>query len=58
MSASGEGVGSLDYDLKENFIVRNDVNLPMEMSVNINEDLSVKVKVESVTEQRVVMIEG
>lgn len=58
MSASGEGVGSLDYDLKENFIVRNDVNLPMEMSVNINENLSVKVKVESVTEQRVVMIEG
>lgn len=55
MSASGEGVGTLDYDIKESFIVRNDVNLPMEMSVKINEDLSVKVKVNSVTEQRVVM---
>ena len=58
MSARGEGVGTLDYDIKENYIVRNDVNLPMEMSVKINEDLSVKVEVNSVTEQRVVMIEG
>ena len=58
MSASGEGVGTLDYDIKENYIVRNDVNLPMEMSVIINEDLSLVVKVKSVTEQRVVMSEG
>ncbi|SFJ40104.1 hypothetical protein [Myroides guanonis] len=58
MSASGEGVGTLDYDIKENYIVRNDVNLPMEMSIIINEDLSLVVKVKSITEQRVVMSKG
>lgn len=55
LKAIGEGTGSLEYDVEEDYITYCSIDLPMEMSLDVNEHLSLTVKIQSQTEQRVLI---
>lgn len=51
VSASGSGTGKLEYDIAENHATKFLSDLPMEMTLKFNENLSMKMKTTMITEQ-------
>lgn len=53
MMASGEGVGTSSFDIKENYIVQYTSELPMDMTIEINDNMTMKMKMITKSDQKV-----
>ncbi|MFD2519205.1 hypothetical protein [Salinimicrobium flavum] len=53
LKAEGTGTGSLEYDIKEEFITSFNSEIPMELDLQMPQNLSVKVKMNTLTSQKV-----
>lgn len=53
--ASGTGAGTAQFDIKENFLTKYQSELPMSMTIKINEKMTMKMKSTTTSEQNVVI---
>lgn len=53
--ATGGGNGTSEYDIKENYLTKYSSKLPMDVTVVINEKMTMKMKMDITTEQNVII---
>ncbi|MGY0393295.1 hypothetical protein ACW5R3_12150 [Bizionia sp. KMM 8389] len=53
--ASGTGTGTSEFDIKENYLTKYKSELPMNMTIKVNEKLTMKMKMTTTSEQNVVI---
>ena len=53
--ASGTGTGISEFDIKENYLTKYKSKLPMDMTIKVNEKMTMKMKITTTSEQNVVI---
>jgi hypothetical protein len=53
--ASGTGTGTSEFDIKENYLTKYKSELPMDMTIKVNEKMTMKLKMITTSEQNVVI---
>lgn len=53
--ASGTGTGTSEFDIKENYLTKYKSELPMNMTIKVNEKMTMKLKMTTTSEQNVVI---
>ena len=53
--ASGTGTGTSEFDIKENYLTKYKSELPMDMTIKVNEKMTMKLKMTTTSEQNVVI---
>ena len=53
--ASGTGTGTSEFDIKENYLTKYKSELPMDMTIKVNEKMTMKMKMTTTSEQNVVI---
>lgn len=53
--ASGTGTGTSEFNIKENYLTKYKSELPMDMTIKVNEKMTMKMKMTTTSEQNVVI---
>ncbi len=53
--ASGTGTGTSEFDIEENYLTKYKSELPMDMTIKVNEKMTMKMKITTTSEQNVVI---
>ncbi len=55
VAANGTGTGKLEFDVKQNYLTKYNYELPMDMTIKLNEQMKMEMKSTTISEQNVMM---